>query len=128
MSAWSAAFAITAVANPTRTWDFELPAAGTYKIQVEHAVQAEPGTKVSYAITIGDETRVREFELVANRPFIPLVTDVPAPKRMRVAVMGLSEATLKETRVYAYNADYVPYWQYFDPIKDSLRDIEARAT
>ncbi len=81
--------------------------------------------KVSYTISIGSETKTRELELVTNRPFIPLVADVPASQKMRVAITGLPEAALKQTRVYAYNADHVPYGEYFDPKNDSgLQEIE----
>lgn len=38
---------------------------------------------------------------------------------MRVLIAGLPERDLKQTRVYADNADYVPYWEYFDPAKDN---------
>lgn len=116
--------AVAALGQPARTWEFDLRTPGTYKLQVEHAVTEAPGTKVSYKISIGSETKTREFELVANRPFIPLVADVPAPQKVRVVVSGLPETGLKQTRVYAYNADYIPYWEYFDPAKDSLQEIE----
>jgi hypothetical protein len=119
------AFALRAFAEPTRAWEFDLPSRGTYKLQVEHAVAEAPGKKVLYTISIGDDTRTREFDLVAGRPFIPLVADVPAPKKIRVAIAGLPEAALKQTRVYAYNVDYIPYWEYFDPSKDNgLQEIE----
>jgi regulator of sirC expression with transglutaminase-like and TPR domain len=100
-------------------------APGTYKIQVEHATAAALGTKVSYTISIGDDTRTREFDLVANRPFVPLVADVPHPQKVKVVVSGLPDSALKQTRVYTYNADYIPYWEYFDSAKDNgLHDVE----
>lgn len=111
--------------QPTRTWEFDLATPGTYKLQIEHAVAEAPGTKVSYTISIGSETKTREFEPVAHRPFIPLVTDILTAQKMRVAVAGLPTASLKQTRVYAYNADYIPYGEYFDPSKDNgLQEIE----
>ena len=111
--------------QPTRNWDFDIKTPGTYKLQIEHAMTEASGTKVSYTISIGSETRTRELELVADRPFIPLVADVPATQKMRVAITGLPEAALKQTRVYAYNADYVPYGEYFDPTNDSgLQEVE----
>lgn len=83
-----------------------------------------PGTKVSYTISIGPDTKTREFEVIVNRPFIPLVADVPTSQTVRVVVTGLSNAALKQTRMYAYNVDYIPYWEYFDPSKDNgLQDI-----
>ena len=117
--------AFAARGQPTRAWEFDLAAPGTYKLQVEHVITEAPGTKISYTISIGSETKTREFELVANRPFIPLVADIPIPQRLRVIVSGLSETGLKQTRVYAYNADYIPYWEYFDPAKDNgFQEIE----
>lgn len=126
VSVLSALAAMSALAEqPTRTWEFYLSAPGTYKLQVEHPVADAPGTKVSYTVSLGAETKTREFELVANRPFIPLVTDIATPQKMRVSVTGLPDLALKQTRVYAYNADYIPYWEYFDPAKDQgLEDID----
>lgn len=119
--------ALFAHADPSRrSWEFELERAGTYKLQIEHTIaEAAPGTKVTYIISIGAETKTRQLDLIANRPFIPLVADVPAAEKIRVRITGLPEAGLKQTRVYAYNVDYVPYGEYFDPAKDNgLRDIE----
>lgn len=115
-----------ALANPlTRAWEFDVRAPGTYKVQVEHDVPDEHGTKVSYTISIGDDTRTRAFDLVANRPFIPLVADIPSPQKIKVVVSGLPESALKQTRVYTFNADYIPYWEYFDPAKDNgLQEVE----
>jgi len=126
VSVLSALATVSALAGqPTRTWEFYLSAPGTYKLQVEHPVADAPGTKVSYTVSLGAKTKTREFELVTNRPFIPLVTDVAAPQKMRVSVTGLPDLALKQTRVYAYNADYIPYWEYFDPAKDQgLEDID----
>src|SRR5438445_12582416 len=61
-----------------RTWTFDLTTPGSYKVQVEHdtgaSVQAH--TPVTYTITIGQQTRSRQLDLVANQSFIPLITDV----------------------------------------------------
>lgn len=122
---WLSILPLSTFAQLARTWEFDLRTPGTYKVQIEHKIAESPGTKVSYTISIGNDTKTREFDLVANRPFFPLVADVPTPKKMRVAINGLSDAALKETRVYAYNADHVPYWEYFDPAKDNgLQEIE----
>lgn len=118
-----------------RAWEFHLKSPGTYKLQIEHRV-ADPGprTKVTYEISIGSETRVRKLDLIANRPFIPLMVDVPGPREMRMKISGLPESTLKQTRVYVYDVDYVPYGEYFDPAKssglgvlDQVRKLLARA-
>jgi regulator of sirC expression with transglutaminase-like and TPR domain len=119
--------------HPARTWEFDLPAAGSYKLQIEHSIPKEvPGWRVVYDISIGNETRTRKLDLIANRPFIPLVADIPGPRRLRVVVSGIEQAALKRTQVYAYNADSVPYGSYFDPARhgvehvDRLRDILQR--
>lgn len=37
----------------------------------------------------------------------------------------MPEPALKQTRVYTFNADYIPYWEYFDPTKDNgLHEVE----
>jgi regulator of sirC expression with transglutaminase-like and TPR domain len=111
--------------QPTRAWEFELKTPGTFGLQVEHTVRdVVPGAKVTYAISIGTETKTRELELIANRPFVPLIADIPSPRKMRVVVSGLAQAALQQTRVYAYNIDWVPYGEYFDPAKSSRDDIE----
>lgn len=120
--------------QPARAWEFDLSTPGTYKVQVEHTVaEFAPGTKVTYSISIGTETRTRELDLIANRPFIPLIVDIPSANKMRVVVTGLPQPALQHTRVYAYNADSVPYGEYFDPAKSDgfgelkrVRSILAR--
>jgi regulator of sirC expression with transglutaminase-like and TPR domain len=113
-----------------RAWDFELSAPGTYKVQVEHRLPAisdfVPGvTKVTYSITIGQEARSRELSLVANQPFIPLITDIPSPQRIRVVISGLSRSALDRTSVYAYDASTVPPGEYFDPAKNQFAEAKA---
>lgn len=116
--------ALAAGSQPARIWEFDLTTPGTYKLQIEHTVPEAPGTKVSYTVSIGSKTQTRQLDLVANRPFIPLVADVPSPQKMRVVITGLAELTLQHTYVYAYNADYVPYGEYFDPAKiNGLEDL-----
>lgn len=108
-----------------RSWDFELKAPGTYKLQVEHKTpDVMSGMKVVYIVSIGTETRSRELELIVNRPFIPLVADVSGPQPVRVSISGLPESALEQTRVYAYSADSVPYGEYFDPAKNGLYEVE----
>lgn len=114
-----------AASQPTRTWEFDLVTPGTYKVQVQHTVPVPPGTKVSYTISIGPNVKTRELEPVGNRPFIPLIADVPGALKMQVSVAGLPQSALRRTTVYAYNADYIPYWEYFDPSKNNgLEEIE----
>jgi regulator of sirC expression with transglutaminase-like and TPR domain len=116
----------THAAESERAWDFNLGQPGTYKVQVTHKLPADskdfvPGvTKVGYSITIGHETQKREIYLVANQPFIPLITDVPSPQKMRVIITGLSATVLKSTEVYAYDASTVPPGEYFDPRKKNF--------
>lgn len=116
----------THAAESERAWNFNLQQPGTYKVQVTHKLAAGaadfvPGvTKVEYSITIGRETQKREIYLVANQPFVPLITDVPGPQKMRVVITGLSPAVLKSTEVYAYDASTVPPGEYFDPRKTNF--------
>jgi regulator of sirC expression with transglutaminase-like and TPR domain len=109
---------------PARTWEFDVKAAGTYKVQVEHLIrnEAPQGTKVTYSITIGTETQARDLDLIANRPFIPLIVEIRHPSKMRVAVSGLSQPELNQTRVYTYEASSVPPGQYFDPARNTFKE------
>lgn len=103
---------------PTRTWQFDLKEPGSYKLQIEHRVHAPAeGQKVTYAVSIGAQTRTRELDLIANRPFVPLIVELPAPERMQVAITGLSQAELQGTHVYAVDANSLPVGEYFDPAK-----------
>ena len=77
-----------AVADATRAWDFDLRAPGLYKVQIEHPIDALSGARVAYEISIGDETRTRDFDLIAGRPFIALIADVPSPRRMMARTLG----------------------------------------
>ena len=137
---WSAATALvcmylfsehSAAAEQTkREWEFNLATPGTYKVQVQHRFKGNDGfvpgvTKVTYVITVGKETQSRELRLVANQPFIPLITDIPDPQKMRVAIEGLSPAALQHTTVYAYDALTVPPGEYFDPQKNSFSEAKA---
>lgn len=114
-----------------RAWDFKLSTPGTYKVQVEHRLPATSGdllpgvTKVNYSITIGQQKQSRELSLVANQPFIPLITDIPSPQKMRVVITGLSKAVLDRTSVYAYDASTVPPGEYFDPAKGQPTEAKA---
>lgn len=109
--------------QPVRTWEFDLKAPGTYKVQVEHPVnEAPPGTKLTYSIAIGTETQTRKLDLIANRPFIPLIVDIPNPNRMRVAITGLTQPALKHTRVYVYDASSLPPGEYFDPARSDFKE------
>ena len=117
--------------EPERSWEFNLLSPGTYKVQVAHDLPSGtqgllPGvTKVKYSITIGQETQAREIYLVANQPFIPLITDVPSPQKMRVVITGLPPAVLQNTRVFAYDASTVPPGEYFDPRKNDFAAATA---
>jgi regulator of sirC expression with transglutaminase-like and TPR domain len=106
--------------SPARTWKFDLKTPGNYKLQIEHGVP-EPvaGQKVTYAVSIGTQTRNRTLDLVANRPFVPLVVEVPGPERMQVVITGLSKTELQRTQVYAFDADSLPAGEYFDPAKST---------
>lgn len=110
--------------EPKRTWEFKLHSPGTYKLQVRHVLDGvPPRTQVRYEVTIGSETRSRQLDLVANRPFVPLVADVFTPRSMRVVITGLSSEALKETQVFAYRADSVPHGEFFDPAKHGVEDV-----
>lgn len=113
-----------------RVWEFNLKTPGTYKVQVEHRFKGTEGfvpgaTKVTYGITVGKETQSRELSLIANQPFIPLITDISGPQKMRVVIDGLSPAALQQTIVYAYDALAVPPGEYFDPQKHSFKEAKA---
>jgi len=113
--------------QPARTWEFDLKPSGTYKVQVEHRIDGiAPGTKVTYSVSIGTETQTRELDLIANRPFIPLIADILGPRKMRVVVAGLTESALQHTRVYAYDANSLPPGEYFDPAKTANFEEAAR--
>lgn len=121
---WSAAD----LAN--RVWEFDLQSSGTYKVQVDHDLKGTEGivpgaTLVTYVITIGKDTQARELPLIANQPFIPLITDVSGPQKMRVAITGLPSTVLKRTSVYAYEASTVPPGEYFDPRKSNFKEAIA---
>src|ERR1700741_894146 len=109
---------------PARTLEFAIKAAGTYKVQVEHLIsnEAPQGTKVTYSITIGTETQTRDLDLIANRPFIPLIVEIRHPSKMRVAVSGLNQPELNQTRVHTYEASSVPPGQYFDPARNTFKE------
>ena len=101
-----------------RTWKFPLSGPGSYKVQVEHPIgNVTAGTRVKYSITVGSETRSRELDLIANRPFIPLIVDVPDLRTMQVAIAGMDELHLQRTRVYVYDANSLPPGEIFDPTK-----------
>jgi regulator of sirC expression with transglutaminase-like and TPR domain len=107
----------------TRAWEFDLKTPGTYKVQVEHSINETPGTKVTYSITVGAETQTRDLDLIVNRPFIPLIVEVPSPRKMRVVITGLTQPALRNTRVYAYDAASVPPGQYFDPARNDFKEV-----
>lgn len=117
------AFGLCAAAHAdepsSRTWDFNLKTPGTYKVQVEHPADGSTpsGTKVTYSIQIGKESQSRELELVAGHPYIPLITDIPNPQKMRVVVAGLPQPALQHTRVYVFDANSQLPGEYFDPGK-----------
>ena len=121
---WVALLSLTAAVSahsqePSRSWDFNLTAPGTYKVQVEHDVgtTVPSGTQVTYSITVGKETQSRILALVADRPYIPLVMDAPGPEKMHVVVTGLPAAALKHTHVYVYDANTQYPGEYYDPSK-----------
>lgn len=118
--------ALPAFANqPLGTWEFDLKTPATYKLQIEHRVpDVALETKVSYTITIGEVTQTRELALIANRPFSPLLVDVPSPRKMRVVVNGLSQAALKGTRIYVYDDLSVPALEVFDPAKHEVEEVK----
>ncbi len=111
----------------SRTWKFDLKTAGTYKIQVKHnlsGLKVPPlgSSKVVYSISIGDETQSRELDLVANQPFVPLITDIAAPQTVRIVIHGLTEPALQHTNVYVFDAATVAPGQYYDPAQNGVRE------
>jgi regulator of sirC expression with transglutaminase-like and TPR domain len=122
--AWSLS---SAVEQPSRAWDFNLSAPGTYNIQVEHDVSGivPNGTKVTYTFTVDKETRSQEYPLVAGHPFIRLNLGVTHPAKMHVAITGLPRAALRHTNVYVYDAKSQFPGEYFDPSKSiELKDAK----
>jgi regulator of sirC expression with transglutaminase-like and TPR domain len=124
----SLTWCLTAEANQSsRTWDFDLPAPGSYNVQVEHDVSGivPNGTKVTYTFTVGKETRSQEYPLVADHPFIRLNLGIAHPAKMHVAITGLPKAALQRTKVYAYDANSQFPGEYFDPTKSvELKDTK----
>lgn len=125
LSLWVAASCCTAThaGESERSWDFNLDAPGTYKVQVLHEVSSatpDPyasGILARYSITIGHETQSREIRVVANRPFVALTIDLPAHQKMHVAISGLSSVALENTHVSVYDASKMPSSQSFQPPK-----------
>lgn len=111
-------FAYAHADQPARTWKFDLKTAGAYKIPVQHDIgETVPGTKVTFSITIGTETRTRQLDLVANRPYFPLMADIPSPQKMSVVISGLSRPVLEHTRVDVYEANSAPPREHSYPTK-----------
>lgn len=114
------------VDTPVRTWEFNLKTPGTYKVQVEHRVDVvAPRPKVVYSVAIGGQVRSREFDMIANRPFIPLIADVSSAQEIRVVINGLTQGELRHTSVHVYDANSRPPWEYFDP-KKSVDSTQVR--
>lgn len=113
-------------AQPSRAWDFNLKTQGTYKVQVEHPADgsAPNSTKVTYSFQIGKETQARELGLIAGRPYIPLIVDIPGPQKMHVDISGLPSSTLQHTRVYVFDAATVPPGEYYDPQKSAFKEAQ----
>jgi regulator of sirC expression with transglutaminase-like and TPR domain len=91
-----------AVADPpSRTWEFDLVAPGTYGIQVQHNIDGAVtlGTKVSYTITIGNETQTKTLDFIGNRMFVPLEMQIGRPEHVRILIAGLPEPTLQQTSI-----------------------------
>lgn len=99
-----------------RTWEFDLKTPGNYKVQVEHDVAGSVprNTQVSYSIELGGKTIKRELDFMPNRAFIPLITDITRPQKIRVAIAGLPESALQQTRVYVFDSDTQFPGEYFD--------------
>jgi regulator of sirC expression with transglutaminase-like and TPR domain len=106
-----------------RTWTFELTTPGSYKVQVAHETTAPVPAPalVTYTVTIGQQTQSRQLDLVTNRPFIPLIADVPTPQQMRVAISGLPEEALRHTRAQVFDAALL------EPEQDMGLDKRANA-
>jgi hypothetical protein len=84
------------VAAPSRAWDFDLKAPGTYSVQIEHdlnGISAGSAT-ATYTITVGDETQSHAHELIVDRPFVPLRMDIStvALQHTSVRVLGGTSA------------------------------------
>jgi regulator of sirC expression with transglutaminase-like and TPR domain len=115
----------------TRTWTFHLRDAGAYKVQIEHRANGvEPsGTRVTYAIRVGKESQTRDLDLFTDHPFIPLVLSLPSSAKMEVTISGLTDASLRKTRVYVYEANSQFPGEYFDPSKSvELGDVKQLRT
>lgn len=105
--------------SASKTWRFDLPLPGTYKIQVEHSypAPAPSNVAVTYAIQIGERNVSRSIDLIANQPFIPLITDTPDPSRLRVTISGLAADALLKTKVRVYDSMFASPDQYEDAIR-----------
>lgn len=99
--ATSTALAGARVDEPARAWEFDLKDPGRYRVQAEHSVEGfAPRTKVSYSVSVGKDSRTHDLALVANRPFVLAMADIPGPLKVRVSIVGLTESALERTRVY----------------------------
>jgi hypothetical protein len=124
LTALSLSAVVQANEPPSRAWDFNLKTPGTYKVQVEHPVDTNvpSDTKVTYSFQIGKETQERELDLIAGRPHIPLIVDIPSPQKMHINITGLSRSALQLTRVYVFDAATVPPGEYYDPRKKDFKE------
>jgi regulator of sirC expression with transglutaminase-like and TPR domain len=105
--------------QPHRSWDFDLPTAGSYKVQIEHDGRGivPDGTKVTYTFTVGKETQSHDYPLKAGQSFVGLILGTAQPEKMRVVVSGLPQPALQHTKIYVYNADSQFPGEDFDPSK-----------
>jgi regulator of sirC expression with transglutaminase-like and TPR domain len=105
--------------EPHRSWDFDLPTAGSYKVQIEHDGKGivPDGTKVTYTFTVGKETQSHDYPLKADQAFVGLALGTAQPEKMRVIVSGLPQAALQHTKIYVYDANSQFPGENFDPSK-----------
>ncbi len=105
--------------QPQRSWDFDLPTAGSYKVQIEHDGQGivPDGTKVTYTFTVGKESQSHDYPLKADQAFVGLTLGTGHPEKMRVVVSGLPLTALQHTKIYVYDSNSQFPGEYFDPSK-----------
>ena len=123
--AWSLCLTAHADEQPSRAWSFDLKTPATYKVQVEYPsdLKASGDTIITYTIQIGKEAQSSQHYLVVGHPSIPLSVDLASPQKMRVTISGLSQAILKRTAVYAFDAATIPPGEYYDPRKHDFKEL-----
>lgn len=125
----------THAAPPSRTWEFNLKAPGTYEVHVQHAIKGTtvpPGAEATYAFQTREGTIKRDlsFSFYDGHPVVVLIADIPSPQKASVIISGLPPPLLQQTRIYVIEQNSRYPYEWLDPDKSldlksaqRLRDI-----